>query len=137
MPQLAHCSPAPAIDRRRGARMRLPAMYTSVQVGAFDRGAGATVGDGHAYDISATGVRIELDEPLSIGEEVDLRMELPGATGGIATKAKVVWVGEASDDPGPRRMALRFTVFRSMLDRHRLAECLGRHHHDDVQLAAA
>ena len=112
-------------------------MYTSVRMGAR---AGADGPEGHAYDISATGVRIELDEPLAVGEEVDLRIDLPGATGDIGAKAKVVWVAQASDDPGPRRMALRFTMFRSMLDRHRLTACIGRHHDENDegdQLAAA
>jgi len=141
MPQLADCPPS--IDRRRGARMRLRPMYTSVRLGVVTakQGAGAAGGpgraEGHAYDISATGVRIELDEPLAVGDEVDLRIDLPGATGDIGAKAKVVWVAQASDDPGPRRMALRFTMFRSMLDRHRLTACIGRHHDVGDQLAAA
>jgi len=117
----------PTIDRRRNDRLRLPPMYTRVLAGTAE---------GHAYDISASGVRIELDETPRIGEEIALRMDLPGATGDIATNAKVVWVGDVSDDPGPRRLALRFTVFRSMLDRHRLAECLGRYRGIDHAMAA-
>lgn len=103
------------IDRRKDPRFTLMPMYTTVE-------ARRLAGDvdtpllGHAYDISETGVRIELDEALEPGESIDIQLTLPGATSSVAASADVVWVNDEMDDPGPRRMALRFTNFRSDQD---------------------
>jgi c-di-GMP-binding flagellar brake protein YcgR len=80
---------------------------------------------GHVYDISATGVRIELDEALHPGECVVLNLDLPGAQMSVNASASVVWVNDPQDDPGPRRMALRFTSFSAQADRDRLISYLG------------
>lgn len=74
-------------DRRHDARFTLPAAYAPVQIRLLDDHAGRGVpGDllGHAYDISATGLRFELDEPLPTGARFAIRLELPGRPGGIA-----------------------------------------------------
>jgi len=38
----------------------------------------------------------------------------------------VVWVHDEQDDPGPRRMALKFTEFLNRSDRNRLVEYIDR-----------
>lgn len=79
--------PDPRPDRRHDARFTLPAAYAPVQIRLLDDHAGRGVpGDllGHAYDISATGLRFELDEPLPAGARFAIRLELPGRPGGIA-----------------------------------------------------
>ena len=112
------------IDRRAHQRFTLMPMYTTVEArrlaGDVDR-----VLLGHAYDISETGVRIELDEALEPGESIALHLTLPGATSSVAASANVVWVNDEIDDPGPRRMALRFTNFRSDKDHDCLLRYLG------------
>ena len=80
---------------------------------------------GHVYDISASGVRIELDEALQPGECVVLDLDLPGSRTSVNASASVVWVNDPHDDPGPRRMALRFTSFSDRANRDRLIEYLG------------
>jgi hypothetical protein len=51
-------------------------------------------------------------------------LSLPGALGAVRARASVVWVGDAADDPGPRRMAVRFTGFADPRDEERLAAYL-------------
>lgn len=99
-------------------------MYTSV---AAKRSADDTAEEiaGHAYDISEGGARIELDRALEPGESIAIDFTLPGATSTVAASADVVWVNDEIDDPGPRRMALRFTSFRSSEDHDRLRRYLG------------
>ncbi len=103
------------IDRRAHQRFTLMTMSTTVEArrlaGDVDR---ALLG--HAYDISEAGVRIELDEALEPGESIAVHLTLPGATSSVAASANVVWVNDEIDDPGPRRMALRFTNFHSDQD---------------------
>ncbi len=113
----------PRFNRREHERYRLNAMYTSISVEPK-----MSVGQemlGHAYDISESGVRIELDEPLEPGQSVNVRMELPGAEQQIRTDADVIWVNDDQDDPGPRRMALRFKKFQTPMDQQRLRSFLG------------
>lgn len=110
-------------SRRDCQRYRLPAAYTAVTA---RRGQAAVSQlQGHVYDISASGVRIELDEALHPGECVVLNMDLPGACTCVSASASVVWINDTQDDPGPRRMALRFTSFSDRADRDRLIDYLG------------
>ncbi len=88
---------------------------------------------GHIYDISEQGVRIELDEALSPGDAIDLQMSLPGGATSLAATADVVWIHDDQDDPGPRRMALKFTGFPQSADRDRLIDYLKR---EDARRAA-
>lgn len=97
-------------------------MYSAV---AARRGRAAAL-HGHVYDISAGGVRIELDEPLAPGVRVDLSLDLPGTRQLVEAAASVVWCHDDQDDPGPRRMALRFVEFPKQGHRQRLAEFLLR-----------
>ena len=117
-------APSDSIDRRACERFTLMPMYTSVQAKRLADDATEEL-PGHAYDISEAGVRIELDQALEPGESITIDLTLPGATSTIAASADVVWVNDAIDDPGPRRMALRFTNFRSDEDHDRLRRYLG------------
>ena len=115
---------APQTNRREHDRFTVPPMYSSVTArGADDPAAPAL--QGHAYDLSESGVRIELDEPLASGQSVSLHLGLPFSDARIHARADVVWINGADDDPGPRRMALRFTGFLSESDHDRLVSYLG------------
>lgn len=110
-------------DRRRHTRFKVAPMYSHIHV---RRGEGATeVLEGHLYDISVGGVRFELDEPLAEGEAVTIDISLPGCQTLIQATGKVVRVNDANDDPGPRRMALRFESFVNEDSRIALARYLG------------
>jgi hypothetical protein len=116
-----------ATDRRIHPRFRLPHMYTSVtaQVAGSDD---VRTLEGHAYDISEGGVRLELDEPVESGNHLSLFLGLPGQSAEVLATGKVVWVNDSSDDPGPRRMAVQFIEFLTDDDRRRLREFLGLSH---------
>jgi hypothetical protein len=81
--------------------------------------------DGHAYDISLAGARIELDRPLELGERLALCLRLPGEANGVFASGRVVWVHDDEDDPGARRMAVQFTRFLAEEDRARLLRFMG------------
>lgn len=119
-------------DRRQHSRRRLLPMYTPVTVQQIED---LKIGrlEGHAYDISETGVRIELDEPVEVGRTVALHIQLPGQTTEVFVAGEVVWVNDVDDDPGPRRLALRFTDFLTDGDRSRLLAFVG----DSVERVAA
>lgn len=112
-------------DRRVHDRYSLSPMYTSIAARSA-RDGGADGGDliGHIYDISRGGMRIELDEALEPGADLAVDLSLPGAVSAVHARACVVWVGDPADDPGPRRMALRFTGFADPQDEARLAAYL-------------
>ena len=112
------------IERRRNERFALAPMYTDVTVQTVSDLQFRTL-EGHAYDISQCGVRIELDEPLEIGDRVGVHLGLPGEDVEVHAAADVVWRYESDDDPGPRRMALHFHDFLSTADRDRLIRFLG------------
>jgi len=102
-------------NRRREQRYGLAPGYGSVAVRRLDSG---EVMHGHAYDISVTGIRVELDERLTPGEQVQLWIDFGDAQ--IATRSKVVWQFDSADDPGPVRLALDFADSISPDDRTRL-----------------
>ena len=77
--------------------------------------------EGHAYDVSLTGMRFELDHELPAGTEVTVDLYSPGDDHPIRMGGVVVRVFAHDDDPGPRRMAVQFTTFASASDRDRLA----------------
>ena len=120
---MAHDSKTESSQRRRDdERVRMAPMYTAVTA---SRSASAAM-HGHIYDISASGVRIELDEPLPPGEHVSLELQLPGAPTTVQASADVIWCHDEQDDPGPRRMALRFVEFSDRGHQKRLADFLIR-----------
>lgn len=114
-------------NRRRFERFSLPVGYTAVTVQRSSADA-ATILTGHAYDISESGVRFELDEALDEGENVAASIMLPCENSAVLVNARVVWLNDSMDDPGPRRMALDFESFASVGDRTRLVNYLSRSH---------
>lgn len=108
-------------NRRAFERFRLPPMYTLIHARTTEADL-----EGHVYDISEAGARIELDRALPPGQRVEIKLDLPGVHDQVAASAEVVWVNDEADDPGPRRMALRFDHFGSTGDRDRLIDYLGQ-----------
>ena len=111
------------LNRRKHQRYRLPPMYSTVTVQCQPSAEHAEL-LGHVYDISEGGARIELDEPMNVGQSLEFKLALPGAPREVNAVGKVVWVNDAEDDPGPRRMAVEFTDFASALDQAALRQCL-------------
>jgi hypothetical protein len=117
---------AAQFNRRTHERFALTPMYTRVEVrGRKWWGKSTQPRVGHIYDISESGARIELDDAVKPGQAVKLRLEMPGAPEPVAVTGNVVWVADDEDDPGPRRMALRFDKFASEADHMRLVRYLG------------
>ena len=83
---------------------------------------------GHAYDISESGVRVEFDDELTPGDELDVQIAVPADSLAIAATGQVVRCFEADDDPGPRRVAVEFKHFASEQDRRTLIQWLGSGH---------
>lgn len=81
--------------------------------------------EGHAYDISVSGIRFEVDSPLPAGMAISVEIHLPGLVDPVCASARVVRVFDEDDDPGPRRMGAVFTAFASPADARRLAVHLG------------
>lgn len=106
-------------EQRQHPRIKVPAMYTLVRARVV--GSNKYTWTGHIYDVSLGGVRFELDMPVEVGTELELRGMLPG---GEHTTFRVVGrvarVHSDADEPGPCVMGLRFESFRSPMDRHRL-----------------
>lgn len=108
-------------NRRVHPRYSLPAMYTTVTATRPD---GRPDLAGHLYDISVAGARIELDEALEPGDRIHIDLQLPGASQRVRASARIVWVGDDLDDPGPRRMAVKFLRFDQRADHDRLSRYL-------------
>ncbi|MCA9286710.1 MAG: PilZ domain-containing protein [Phycisphaerales bacterium] len=114
-------------DRRQHQRFTLQPMYSPVAVTIAEEGGcdGTMIElDGHAYDISEGGMRMELDEPIGVGVVADVRVALPGLSEPVRVTGVVVWENDALDDPGPRRMAVQFTEFLEDADHDRLVRYL-------------
>ena len=112
------------VDSRQYERFTLAPMYSSItarRVGSED----VKELHGHAYDVSEAGVRFELDEVIDPGESIAVDLTLPGMQSSVSATGDVVWVNDEADDPGPRRLAIQFTGFRSDEDRFRLLNYLG------------
>lgn len=109
-------------SRRSDQRQKLDAAYTWVRV----RRAGQRYFrlTGHAYDISNSGMRFELDEALDPGEHVDVELMLPRAgTKRIRGKGTIVRLHDP-DEVGPIRMGLRFREMHQKADQARLERYL-------------
>jgi len=114
-----------ASDRRRHERYALAPMYTHITA---RRSNDADQYTGHAYDISESGLRIELDDDVTPGDSVELELHIAGEPGDVHATVEVVRVFEPDDDPGPRRMGVQFRDFRTADDRERLLSWLGSGH---------
>ncbi len=113
-------------DLRRAPRMKLPAMYTLVKV---REGSTGTRYDhaGYIYDISTSGMRIELDSLLEPGTQIQARLMLPGDKKPVIVNLSG-WVVRHHDDEedagGPTRMGIAFEHFKSPADEEKLYEYL-------------
>lgn len=110
-----------ACDQRQHPRIKVPAMYTLVRARVI--GSNKYTFTGHIYDVSLGGLRFELDMPIEVGTQLELRGMLPGA-GHMTFRVvgRVVRHQSEMDEPGPCIMGLQFESFQSPMDRHRLAE---------------
>jgi hypothetical protein len=110
-------------DARQAPRLALPPMYTLVRV--RPRGEERFCWTGHIYDISASGMRFELDEALPPGTEIEVRAMLPGTPHTTFNAAgHVVRRHDDPEDVGPARMGMSFDGFSQGGDQRRLAEYL-------------
>lgn len=120
------------INRRRHERFETLPMYTAIEAVTPD----GRVLEGHAYDVSEGGVRFELDEAISPGTPVTLRLTLPrwlpapiDDADAIIEPKPVEVLGDVrwTDDDevrGPVRMAASFTAFLDAAARERLLHTL-------------
>jgi hypothetical protein len=108
-------------ERRQHERYVLPHMYTAMAI-IHSRALRLERLEGHAYDISESGIRFELDEPLPPGEEIAFQLELPAGAGTVSGTGRVVRLFDELDDPGPRRMAIAITRYNTCDDRIRLLD---------------
>ncbi|MEM8782025.1 MAG: PilZ domain-containing protein [Planctomycetota bacterium] len=116
-------SPEPdrADDGRAAPRAAVPPMYTLLR--AKRPGDEQFRWSGHLYDVSMTGMRFELDEPLKTGEQVQVRAMLPGTEHiTIRVEGRVARMHE--DGPGPVRMGLLIERFLGPHDRRKLTTYL-------------
>jgi len=113
-------------ESRCAPRTLLPAMYTLLRL--RPKGANRYCWTGFIYDISASGMRFELDESLEAGTPVEVRVMLPGSRPAVFRAAgRVVRRHDDADEPGPVRMGMEFDGFRRSTDRNRLDGYLQRH----------
>ncbi len=106
-------------------------MYTLVRV--RPHGQGRYCWTGHIYDVSAGGMRFELDQSLDPGTQIDVRAMLPGAHHiTFNATGRIVRLHDDDDVSGPARMGMVFDEFRHGTDEDRLSQYLS-----DVGLKAA
>ena len=114
-------SAPPSVDARQARRLKLPPMYTFVRVRLH--GHERYCWTGHIYDVSQSGMRFELDEPLEPGTVVDVRALLPGAHHVVINASgQIVRLHDEAGEPGPVRMGLSFDRFDAGEDEQRLCD---------------
>jgi len=107
-------------ERRRRRRVNVPPMYTQAVVRVMST-KGAPL-EGHILDLSETGMMVDLDERLPVGQAVTVEFRVSGLGrvaddqwSEFAAAAVVVREGEAEDFPhGPYQMGLRFVRISTM-----------------------
>ena len=77
--------------------------------------------EGHVYNLSATGIRLELDEALAVGKQVEVDFFFAGILKAIHFTGVVTRVFDEIDDPGPRRMGIEIQSFASDTDELRMS----------------
>jgi hypothetical protein len=113
-------------EHRNRRRLALQAMYTHVRV--RPRGTRLYRWSGHIYDVSESGMRMELDEQVEDGTNVEISAALPGKRATII-RARGTIVRRHDDDaePGPVRLGVSFDTFTRRNDRRRLADYVSQH----------
>jgi hypothetical protein len=107
-------------DRRRRRRVCLQPMYTSVSLRVLNRRDQPL--EGHAINLSETGIVVEIDNLIPVGSPVTLEFTVSGlgrlrddAWPSYAVAAEVVRIDDLTDFPkGPYRVALRFVRIPTM-----------------------
>lgn len=123
-----------AAEARTAPRLRVPAMYTLVR--ARQVGETKYPWTGYIYDVSESGMRFELDEPIEPGTQLEVRAMLPGAMHTTFTATgTVVRIHDTEEDHmgGPVRMAMNFDQYTTETDRRRVTNYL---EHAGLRLAA-
>jgi len=109
-------------DARSDVRVKLPPMYTLVRV--KPQGDDRFRWTGYIYDISAGGMRFELDAPIDPGIRLDVKAMLPGMSHTtIRATGTVVRIHDDDQLPGPTRMGMSFDAFVET-DREKLEDYL-------------
>lgn len=125
-PSIAGVPGLPNAEARRQPRLKIPAMYSLVRV--RPAGADRYCWTGHIYDVSLSGMRFELDEPLQPGTEIEVRGILPGQDQMCFRAAgQIVRFHDDEPEAGPTRMGMTFTQFHSDVDQDRLTGYLDNH----------
>ena len=109
-----------ASERRQHPRFALRPMFNAVAVHDSDDQTVEADLTGHAYDISESGIRVELDKAIRPGQAVSVSIDLPGMDEPVTASADVVWGYFDPIEPRTRRLAMHFTGFQSDLDSERL-----------------
>lgn len=101
-------------------------MYTLLRAGPVEGEGFCWMG--RAYDISATGLRFELDQELRPGQALNLRVLLPGRRRQIRLGAEghVVRVHHPQLGNGRTCLALQFDRFKESEHQERLARYVAR-----------
>ena len=111
------------VEARQAPRLRLPAMYTLIRL--RKKGESRFNYTGYIYDISQTGMRFELDDPMTPGTELEFRALLPGSqTTTFSASGHLIRMHDDMDEPGPVRMAIQFDKFKTVVDRQMLHQYL-------------
>ena len=119
MPQF----PMSGQNQRVHARLKLPAMYTLLRARVI--GSEKYTWTGHIYDISVSGMRLELDIPIEAGTLIEVRAMLPGKDHTtFRASGRVVRLHSDEENLGPAIMGLTFEAFRSPMDHQRLCSYL-------------
>jgi hypothetical protein len=113
----------PETDSRQAPRLKLPAMYTLIRV--RPQGNKRYCWTGHIYDISASGMRFELDAPLQPGTLIEVRATLPGPNSTtVNITGRIVRYHDEPNEPGPIRMGMVIDSYTRPVDRSRLSDYL-------------
>lgn len=120
-------------ERRVHERLPVAPMYSAVEAKPVSSPSLAGVIEGHVYDVSLGGARIELDDDVAIGEDLQLDLRLPAEHAPVRVIGSVVRRYDEDDDPVARRLGIRFERFVEPADELRLRRYL---HQTDRRLAA-
>ncbi len=112
-------------DRRNAERFRLGTGLVRVVVAAHgDTPSTKGVFEGHAYDLSHNGIRLELDDELPVDTPVEVELFMPGSCEPVRVVGAVARVFDQLDDPGPRRMGIQVVNGATPRDWERLERLL-------------
>jgi c-di-GMP-binding flagellar brake protein YcgR len=107
-------------DRRRRRRVAVQPMYTTASVRVLSRKGGPL--EGHIVDLSETGMVVEVDERIGVGQPVTVEFAIAGLGRlranqwpTFAVAGEVVRLDNLEDFPnGPYRTAVRFVRIATM-----------------------